>query len=350
MKSYKEIFDFGFAIDNPNYDTEYNVKVMNAMFISVLSVFGFINYFFKDLYALAGVELLIASVLGFSTFMYHKYKNLKVYIFITTLVLFISTLFVHFYIELTYFSSLFIIFFPLVAFMINGLKIGTYFTILFDLIILISVYSSSINGFEHLVVALIALSILSYFFERSRREAFAKLQNAVHKLDELSKVDELTNLNNRHFLNENLLENKRLNSKPMMFCIVDIDNFKAYNDHYGHPMGDEVIKKIADIKTSVIGKVKDNYVIRLGGEEFGAYIFDIDNAKEYIESFMKSINESMIEHQKNPPYNICTVSVGAVYCNDFTPSKYSKVYSLADEALYEAKNSGKNRVVYKEIK
>lgn len=347
MFTYNKIFDFGFAIDNPNYETEHSVKVMNAMFVGVLLIFSFINYFFKDKVYLSYAEFFVATVLILSTYMYLKYRDLKLYIHITTFVLFISALFIHFYIEQTYFSSMFIIFFPLVAFMINGLKIGTYYTVIYDTIIIFNVYLKGVNGFEHLVVALIALSVLSYFFEKSRRDAFSKLQEAVHRLDELSKIDELTNINNRHFLNKVLLENKKLYSKPMMFCIVDIDNFKAYNDYYGHPMGDEVIKKIAHIKNNTIGSDKNNYLIRLGGEEFGAYIFDVENAKNYIESFMNSLNEAMIKHEKNPPYNICTVSVGAVYCKKFTPKQYSKVYSMADEALYEAKKKGKNRVVYK---
>lgn len=349
MKRYKKIFDFGYAIDNPNYDTLYNVRVMNIMFISVLSIFALINYFFKNQYTLAFIELFIALILVLSTFIHYRYKNLKVYIFVTTFTLLISTLFVHFYIEMTYFSNLFIIFFPLVAFMINGLRLGLYVTILYDIIIITSTYFRELNGFEHLIIALIALSVLSYYFERSRRVAFEKLQNAVKKLDKLSKIDELTELHNRHFLNNNLLENETLYNKPMMFCIVDIDNFKAYNDYYGHPMGDDVIKKIANIKNNTICSVSDNYVVRLGGEEFGAYIFDVKNAKKYIESFMKALNEAMIEHEKNQPYNICTVSIGAVYCNSFTPSQYSKVYSMADEALYQAKKNGKNRVVYKEV-
>ncbi|MCF6172697.1 MAG: GGDEF domain-containing protein [Campylobacteraceae bacterium] len=165
----------------------------------------------------------------------------------------------------------------------------------------------------------------------------------------MSNRDELTQLYNRHFLKNNILENEELVNKPLLFCISDIDNFKEYNDTYGHQKGDEALQKIAEVKKTTIGTHKNNFIIRLGGEEFGCFIFDIEKAKAYIDDFFQKLSSLKIEHIHNNPFGFCTVSIGAVYCQNKEGVNFSQLYKIADEALYEAKKSGKNRIVYKNI-
>jgi len=132
-----------------------------------------------------------------------------------------------------------------------------------------------------------------------------------------------------------------------MFCITDIDNFKLYNDTYGHQKGDETLKIVAEIKQQSIGDTDNHFVIRLGGEEFGGFIFDSTNPKESIDTFFEKLKNTNIEHKENKPYEICTISMGAVICHGANKFDFTKIYQLADEALYEAKKNGKNQVVYK---
>jgi len=234
------------------------------------------------------------------------------------------------------------------------LRIGGFLTIVYTSIIIVNVYLNigvyvDIVGFLQISIGLIIFSVLSYFYEHSRKEAFQKMLISMNKLEEISHLDELTKLYNRRFLNNKILHNKELHNKPLLFCISDIDNFKAYNDYYGHQKGDEALQQIANIKNTTIGTAKNQFVIRLGGEEFGGFIFNSSNPKKNIDDFFNKLKSLSIEHKKNSPFNTCTVSMGAVYCENKDGLNFSKLYQIADEALYEAKNSGKNKVIYRNI-
>ena len=129
--------------------------------------------------------------------------------------------------------------------------------------------------------------------------------------------------------------------------IMDIDHFKKVNDTWGHPVGDQVIKTVV----SIIGKSirPDDLFARVGGEEFGVLLTDIDTerAKALAERIRENVERLTGD---NPEYAIpqkVTISIGAVVTqkNELNPKE---IYQLADNALYEAKETGRNKVVVKE--
>ena len=352
--NYINLFNFGFNVQNPHYNIPKFAIICNKTIILVLLFFSLINFTINNNITLGLIEMGLAA-LSFGIMQFYKKNNqIEIFLLSTTLLLFITSIAFYLNSEKTIFSSVWLFFFPLVVFLLNGLKIGKILTTIYVSIIIVDSYLgvgvyTNFTGFLNISIGLIIFSLLAYLFEYSRKEAFSKMMDSIYKLEEISYLDELTKLNNRHFLNNKILKNKELQNKPLLFCITDIDNFKAYNDYYGHQKGDDALQRIARIKEITIGNTKNHFVVRLGGEEFGGFIFDSFNPKKYIEEFFQKLESLKIEHIKNTPFDICTVSMGAVYCENTDGLNFSKLYQLADEALYEAKDSGKNKVVYKNI-
>ncbi len=168
------------------------------------------------------------------------------------------------------------------------------------------------------------------------------------KLEQLSITDELTKLYNRRYFNKTIIKeiNRRKRDKQnMAFLMLDVDSFKLYNDNYGHVEGDFVLAKIADVLIRFTSREGD-YPFRLGGEEFGLIFYSdsIHSAKDYANKLIESIEELKIEHENNSCSNFVTASVGLIlkkYNNDLSADE---IYKIADEALYEAKASGRNQV------
>lgn len=165
-------------------------------------------------------------------------------------------------------------------------------------------------------------------------------------MERLSKVDPLTDLYNHktfHEYMDNLVDQSETYQMPLQLAIIDIDNFKNINDSFGHSVGDTILKRVAC--TIYKNSSGDDIVARYGGEEF-TILF---TGKNFDESYniIEKIRESIANLQhKETNDNTVTVSVGL---KDFTPglTKYD-FFDIADAMLYEAKKTGKNKVVYKE--
>jgi len=156
----------------------------------------------------------------------------------------------------------------------------------------------------------------------------------VYKME--SFIDELTQVYNRKYLDEILKE--LIKRKKLCLIELDIDHFKSINDTYGHPFGDEVLKKMASILKSKLRK--DDLIIRMGGEEF-LIILDtdeLDKALIVAEKLRKAIEEGDFEKTKvTSSFGVCCMEINS-------KDDFEKLYSLVDEALYKAKQNGRNRV------
>lgn len=163
----------------------------------------------------------------------------------------------------------------------------------------------------------------------------------------LSLTDELTNLGNRRSFdneyNKEFARAKRYKNN-LTLVIFDIDYFKKVNDTYGHQCGDYVLKNIATIALQTFRQT--DMVFRIGGEEFCVILTetDLEQARIPLERFRKTI-ETLDLVYNNEPINI-TVSIGACYFNDFDITE-EKLFKNTDKALYEAKNTGRNKTVLK---
>lgn len=173
-------------------------------------------------------------------------------------------------------------------------------------------------------------------------------------VEELLITDALTGLyNRRHFNHMIEVELKRAKTEKIEFAfiIMDIDNFKKYNDNYGHQLGDSALKSVAKIFQNSLS-CNRGYPFRLGGEEFGIILNPL-NKQDSLESVQYICNEIFkagIEHKFNNNYGFITASFGLCYIQNVTTDITSDlIYKIADEALYLAKNNGRNRVEIKNL-
>lgn len=160
-------------------------------------------------------------------------------------------------------------------------------------------------------------------------------------------TDSLTGLYNRHYLNahlDNLVMQALNNNKPLSLIILDVDHFKMVNDTYGHDIGDQVLKQIAEMAIRSIRSA--DLAARFGGEEFVVLMPETDAAqateaaeriRSYIEKTPIKVSHSIGELKK-------TVSIGVAFLNDIGDSGQA-LLKRADEALYKAKHAGRNRVL-----
>ncbi len=175
-------------------------------------------------------------------------------------------------------------------------------------------------------------------------------------VEALSVTDPLTKLyNRRHFDKLFATELNRVKRERQLFCLLlmDVDNFKLYNDTYGHPAGDAVLEMIGRVLQETIRRAGD-FAFRLGGEEFGVIysVNDADAAAGVAEKIRAAIESEAVEHKKNTASPYVTASFGVVYI-DFSAHSQAvgdmeDLYKSADGELYEAKESGRNRVVMQE--
>ncbi|CDM95989.1 MAG: diguanylate cyclase [Limnospira sp. PMC 1291.21] len=180
-------------------------------------------------------------------------------------------------------------------------------------------------------------------------ELHAKLQTVNQELERLASLDGLTGVANRRQFDLHLKrEWQRLlrETAPISVIMCDVDFFKAYNDTYGHQMGDECLKQIAKILENCAQRSTD-LASRYGGEEFVIVLPNtgIKGALQVADKIQHQIRALEIEHQKSEVSGYVTLSLG-VACqvpnHDRSPESLIK---LADAALYEAKSKGRNCII-----
>jgi diguanylate cyclase (GGDEF)-like protein len=175
-----------------------------------------------------------------------------------------------------------------------------------------------------------------------------KLNCVRRSIDEISKIDFLTNIYNRRYFNQVLIEeweNCKRNSNSVSLLMIDVDKFKQYNDIYGHLNGDTCLQNISQAIKNAIQE-PNNIVSRYGGEEFIVLIpnSDLEKAKYIAESIRKNIEKLRILHVGSKEYGIITVSIGVATNIPNENLSPEKLIHMSDEALYRAKSSGRNRV------
>lgn len=160
-------------------------------------------------------------------------------------------------------------------------------------------------------------------------------------------TDALTNLYNRRFFDDSLKKEffrmKRTNL-PLSLIILDIDYFKKYNDTYGHQGGDECLKKIAETIKTIIQRTTD-FVTRYGGEEFAIILPETNSnsALKMAEKVRKAVENLKIPHMSSTVKNSVTISLGVATVYKDTVTAPEQIITLADIALYNAKESGRNK-------
>ena len=166
--------------------------------------------------------------------------------------------------------------------------------------------------------------------------------------ERLAVKDELTGLYNRRYYNELapvLAGRACAEARLFALILMDVDYFKKYNDHYGHPAGDKVLASIGQTLTSLLKRDSEK-AFRLGGEEFGVLMI-VSSAQEALDTadtILQRIREARIPHELNPP-GVVTLSAGVHVLSIPDAGQMEAAYQKADEALYKAKTGGRNQTV-----
>jgi len=175
-----------------------------------------------------------------------------------------------------------------------------------------------------------------------------QLETLNAKLQRLAMIDELTQLANRRYFDdviEREWERAQRDGVAFSLLMFDIDSFKIYNDTYGHIAGDTCLKKVAQVATDVLGE-HSSLLARYGGEEFAIIMHGIEPgpAQKLAEKFRTGIFEEGIPNVYAPSYPFITVSIGGFGTVPKEGMEVTEAIARADEALYQAKHSGRNCV------
>lgn len=184
-------------------------------------------------------------------------------------------------------------------------------------------------------------------------EMYQALEVANANLQQMVYLDSLTDIGNRRCFDELFAKEWRRcqrEQQPLSLVMLDIDCFKAYNDHYGHLQGDQVLKQVARILESHLRRAGD-LASRFGGEEFALLLPSTDQAGaiHIVEQVQRALAEANITHAKSTVGPQLTASFGIATTLPSPDHAPSMLLHLADECLYEAKARGRDRWIAKEL-
>ena len=169
--------------------------------------------------------------------------------------------------------------------------------------------------------------------------------------EELVFIDELTKTYNRKYFNDifpRMVNTIKRNGGCINFVVLDVDDFKKYNELYGHAKGDEALVAISEVLSNSLRR-PDDYCFRLGGGEFGILYRSASEEEGYLytQVLKKNIEMIGIKHEANPIYKVLTASLGLVSLMSDKIVNEKDIYKTAYEHLLRAKEDGRNKIVRK---
>ena len=188
-------------------------------------------------------------------------------------------------------------------------------------------------------------------------ERIAEMRDQLHQLnaelEALSQLDSLTQIYNRRTFNELAQQQwsqAKRHQQPISALMIDVDHFKLFNDHYGHPAGDACLKKVSQAIKSCIQRSSDIFG-RYGGEEFVVLLPETDakGAQRVAQAISEALEQLALRHDVSPTANHVTASIGGATCLRTTGHDLEELIKNADRALYKAKRTGRNRHWVEEV-
>lgn len=182
----------------------------------------------------------------------------------------------------------------------------------------------------------------------ARIKTHIQLKRKTDLLEKLAALDGLTEIPNRRTFDltlERQWHQAKQSLLPLSLLVLDIDRFKQYNDCYGHPAGDECLKRIANSLMQNTQRDED-LVARLGGEEFAILLPRTDNNSALLraEQYRNAVEELRIEHILGNPMPYISISIGLATMEADNFDDTTELLQAADDALYQAKSRGRNQV------
>ncbi|HEY6833007.1 MAG TPA: diguanylate cyclase [Pseudolabrys sp.] len=199
------------------------------------------------------------------------------------------------------------------------------------------------------LVALLFANALGFIaansLQRSQRMQYAQSLVLTHLLS----TDAMTGIGNRRRFDDALDREWRRCSRsgrPLSLLMIDVDHFKAYNDHYGHVQGDDCLRRVARLLLESVGRPGD-LVARYGGEEFVCLLPEIGDvgARAVAAKLAAVVQEAAIPHPAYERAGRLTVSIGVATANNLSLQLPAAVVALADKLLYAAKGAGRDQVM-----
>lgn len=187
----------------------------------------------------------------------------------------------------------------------------------------------------------------------ARVETHIALKHKSDLLEKMAMLDGLTHLDNRRKFDMQFANEYRRalrDGTPLSIALIDIDYFKLFNDNYGHAAGDKTLRLVADLLKGAMRRPSD-MVARYGGEEFALILPNThtQGAVSYCRQIIDLFNERKIVHAYSKVTNYVTLSIGgATFTNELVMEQH-EVFEQVDNALYKAKELGRNQVVWSTI-
>jgi len=343
--------------------------LLNALLyltIVLSAFFTLFNFFGLENYLIAGMDFLVFCTTVYASYDVHRYKRLERAVTLFTAILFIFLISFTLVNQNENYGLIWTIFLPLVAILLMSRKKGLIIVIIFYLFIFSVAYEGigewqnmqwSLTSFLRFVAASAALTYIVHFMEYSHELAEDQLAltrkheaESMKAMHELSIKDPLTQLYNRRHFNTIFTQQFQTAHRHHFYFalfILDIDFFKQYNDTYGHQEGDRALCKLAEALNEHLRRSEDS-VFRLGGEEFSGICIGEDREKivSRISSIIDIVTDLHIEHSSSSVSEYISVSIGIKIINSFEEYDFDRLYKEADEALYRAKQEGRNRYVF----
>ena len=352
-----------FNIQSFDQVRQLTLKIMLFITAAISLIMIPLNIFVSHNYSLIIVDIFLA-VLSL-TLLYQIYKGgdyLRAS-YVGLLILFVGFISIVYTEKGVNYSLVWSYFFSPFAIITLGANRGLKVTLLFLSIVFALTYSgigSWLDGnwnsisFLRFMLAHLAMTLIIYTTVKSNEKAFKTIEllrkeeeNQKKEFERLSITDPLTSLYNRRFLQkifQKELIGARVRGQKFAFFLLDIDNFKQFNDTYGHQAGDHVLEHIANFFHEYI-----KYGFRIGGDEFAGIVTGPDEktVHEGIEKFYQATCFSNLPYEdiSKEKLAMVTCSMG-VFIDDGKEMDYKEFFKKADQALYEAKKMGRNRIVY----
>ena len=186
----------------------------------------------------------------------------------------------------------------------------------------------------------------SYSLEQANRTAFLEHR----QLTEVATHDGLTTLLNRAAFEDQIRrvwQQAQRDRQTVAVIMIDLDYFKAYNDRYGHIAGDDCLRRVSSALRDAARRRPLDFVARYGGEELVAVLYGADTGygESISRSLLSAVRELRIPHASSQTQPYVTVSVGVVAVDAYRVASHDVAIGLADQALYAAKNQGRDRYV-----